>query len=185
MSRHHPTSPILGFSLVEVMVALIIICVGLLGIAKLQAPMLSNTGASRTRALAALEASSIAATMHADRDYWASTTPPATTTVNDIVGHQGITSTDPVLTTSPDCTVTGADAPCTVPAKMAAYDLHTWMNDMFTTLPGSMTLIACAPVLGAVNCTISISWQEKTGAVNSQEGVNTFQSQTYQLVVDP
>ena len=184
MSRRHPASPILGFSLVEVMVALIIICVGLLGIAKLQALMLSNTGSSRTRALAALEASSIAATMHADRDYWAGSAPATTTTINDIAGSEGITSTDAVLQTSPDCILHGTDAPCSW-AKMAAYDLRNWMGDMFNTLPGSTTVIACAPVLGAVNCTITISWQEKTGAANTQEGVNTFLSQTYQLVVDP
>lgn len=184
MTRHHPASALLGFSLVEVMVALIIICVGLLGIAKLQALMLTNTGASRTRALAALEASSIAATMHADRDYWAGAAPARTTTVNDIVGSEGITSTDAVLQTTPDCTFGGADAPCSW-AKIAAYDLNLWMGDMFTTLPGSTSVIACAPNLGAVNCTITINWQEKTGTVNAQEAVNTFRSQSYQLVVDP
>ena len=184
MSRHHPAHPMPGFSLVEVMVALIIICVGLLGIAKLQALMLTNTGASRTRALVALEASSIAATMHADRDYWAGAAPATTTTVNNIVGSVGITSTDAVLQTSPVCTSGGADAPCSW-AKIAAYDLRNWMGDMSTTLPGSKTIIACAPILGAVNCTISISWQEKTGTVNSQETANTFSSQTYQLVVNP
>ena len=83
MSRRNTMSRLLGFSLVEVMVALIIICVGLLGIAKLQALMLSNTGTSRMRALAALEASSIAATMHADRDYWAGT--PAATTYHSTI----------------------------------------------------------------------------------------------------
>lgn len=184
MSRNHPTSSTLGFSLVEVMVALIIICVGLLGIAKLQALMLSNTGASRTRALAALEASSIAATMHADRDYWAGGAPPATTTVTDIVGSEGIVSSDSVLQTSPDCTLGGADAPCSW-AKIAAYDLQNWMGDMFNTLPGSTSVIACATSLGAVSCTITISWQEKTAVANSQEGANTFQNQSYQLMVDP
>src|SRR6185437_11179354 len=138
MSRHHPASAMLGFSLVEVMVALIIICVGLLGIAKLQALMLTNTGASRTQALAALEASSIAATMHADRKYWAGAAPATTTTVNDIVGSVGITSTDAVLQTSPDCMLHGADWPCSS-AKIAAYDLQNWMGDMSTTLPGSKT----------------------------------------------
>ena len=39
-----------GFSLVEVMVALVVICVGLLGIAKMQALALSNTTTSRLRA---------------------------------------------------------------------------------------------------------------------------------------
>ena len=184
MSRRNTMSPAPGFSLVEVMVALIIICVGLLGIAKLQALMLSNTGASRTRALAALEASSIAATMHADRDYWAGT-PPASTIINDVdVSQKGITSGDSVLQTTPDCTFGGTDAPCSG-EKVAAYDLQNWMNDMFVTLPGSTSTIACASALSAENCTITINWQEKTVAANSQEGTSTFGSQTYQLVVVP
>ena len=174
-----------GFSLVEVMVALIIICVGLLGIAKLQALMLSNTGTSRMRSLAALEASSIAATMHADRDYWAGTAPATTTTVNDTAANEGVTSSDPTLQTTPDCRYGKADAPCTWP-KLAAYDLHNWMTDMFLTLPGSTSVIACpTPTTGVMSCTITITWQENTGTANTQEATNTFQSQTYQLVVNP
>ncbi len=172
-----------GFSLVEVMVALIIICVGLLGIAKLQALMLSSTGASRMRALAALEASSIAATMHADRDYWAGT-PPATTTVTDTAAGKGITSGDPTLQTSPACQYGQADAPCTA-AKVAAFDLQNWLTDMYVTLPGSISTIACAPNTGVVSCTITITWKENTVASNSQEGAGTFQNQSYQLVVNP
>jgi type IV pilus assembly protein PilV len=174
-----------GFSLVEVMVALIIICVGLLGIAKLQALMLSNTGASRMRALAALEASSIAATMHADRDYWAST-PPASVTVDDTAGSEGITSSDSTLQTTADCLNGGADAPCTA-AKMAAYDLQNWMTDMFSTLQGSTASIACNTNVGVVSCTITINWKEQTVASNTQEAANgnPFETQSYQLVVNP
>ena len=183
MSRRNTMSRPLGFSLVEVMVALIIICVGLLGIAKLQALMLSNTGASRMRALAALEASSIAATMHADRDYWAGT-PAATTTVDDTAASKGVTSTDSNLQTTPDCKLSGSDAPCSA-VKMAAYDLQNWLNDMYVTLPASTSKIICAPNI-VVSCTITISWQENVVASNSQEaGTNPFRSQTYQLVVNP
>ena len=53
-----------GFSLVEVMVAVIVICVGLLGIAKMQALALSNTTTSRLRALAAIEAAGLASAMN-------------------------------------------------------------------------------------------------------------------------
>src|ERR1700743_3298461 len=60
-----------GFSLVEVMVALIVLSVGLLGIAKMQGLALSSTTSARMRSIAALEASSIASTMSADRSYWA------------------------------------------------------------------------------------------------------------------
>lgn len=183
MIRRNTMSRLQGFSLVEVMVALIIICVGLLGIAKLQALMLSSTGASRMRALAALEASSIAAAMHANRDYWAGT-PPATTTVNDTAASKGITSNDSTLQTSPACEYGQADAPCTA-AKMAAFDLQNWLSDMYVTLPGSISKIACAPSTGVVSCTVTISWQENTVASNAQEGTGTFQSQIYQLVVNP
>lgn len=182
MSRRNTMRRAFGFSLVEVLVALIIVCVGLLGIAKLQALMLSNTGASRTRALAALEASSIAAAMHADRDYWAGT--PAITTTVDTTSNS-ITSADPVLTTAPDCTFGGADAPCTTSAKMAAFDLNHWMSDMSSVLPGSAASIACAPNVGVVTCAIAITWQENTVGSNTQEGTATFQSQKYQLVVNP
>ena len=183
MSRYRTTSYSSGFSLVEVMVSLIIICVGLLGIAKLQALMLSNTGASRMRALAALEASSIASTMHADRDYWGGT-PAATTVVSDTAASESVTSSDPTLQTSPGCTFGGTDAPCTS-AKLAAYDLQNWMTDMFWTLPGSSSTIACATSVSIVSCTITITWQENTVASNTQEATNTFQNQTYSLVVDP
>ncbi len=49
-----------GFSLIEVMVALIIIAVGMLGIAKMQALALSNTESSGVRSLVAIEAASLA-----------------------------------------------------------------------------------------------------------------------------
>ena len=60
-----------GFSLIEVMVAVVVICIGLLGIAKMQAMALSNTNMSRQRSLAAIEAASFASAMHSNRQYWA------------------------------------------------------------------------------------------------------------------
>ena len=41
-----------GFSLVEVMVAVVVLCVGLLGVAHMQALALSNTTTARMRSLA-------------------------------------------------------------------------------------------------------------------------------------
>ncbi|MGC1459686.1 MAG: prepilin-type N-terminal cleavage/methylation domain-containing protein, partial [Steroidobacteraceae bacterium] len=49
-----------GFSLIEVMVAVIIIAVGMLGIAKMQALGLSTTESSGVRSLVAIEAASLA-----------------------------------------------------------------------------------------------------------------------------
>jgi type IV pilus assembly protein PilV len=60
-----------GFSLMEVMVALVVSTVGLLGLAKMEALGLSSTSVAGSRSLAAIEASSLAAAMHANPGYWA------------------------------------------------------------------------------------------------------------------
>src|SRR5580700_12341596 len=89
-----------GFSLIEVMVALIIIAVGMLGIAKMQALALSTTESSGVRSLVAIEAASLAASMHANRDYWVGNPPPASFTVNvatTAVNTIGVVVSDPTL----------------------------------------------------------------------------------------
>jgi type IV pilus assembly protein PilV len=60
-----------GFTLLEVMVALVITSIGLLGIAKIQALAYASTGTASMRSLVALQAAGLAAAMHADRGYWA------------------------------------------------------------------------------------------------------------------
>ena len=60
-----------GFSLIEVMVALVVCSIGLLGLAKMESLALSSEDLSGNRTIAAIEASSLAAMMHADRGYWA------------------------------------------------------------------------------------------------------------------
>ena len=52
------------------MVALVVLCVGLLGILKLEAAAISSTTVASQRSLAALEAASLAASMHVNRGYW-------------------------------------------------------------------------------------------------------------------
>ncbi len=74
MNNTRPPVAAGGFSLIEVMVAVLVISIGLLGIAKMQALSLSNTSNSRLRALAAVESGSIASAMQADRGYWTTLT---------------------------------------------------------------------------------------------------------------
>jgi len=59
-----------GFTLLEVMVALVVTSIGLLGIAKLQALAYASTGSASMRSLVALQVAGLAASMHADRGYW-------------------------------------------------------------------------------------------------------------------
>src|SRR5271169_198769 len=60
-----------GFTLIEIMVALIVTSIGLLGIAKLQALAYASTGSAAVRSLVALQAAGLAASMHVNRSYWA------------------------------------------------------------------------------------------------------------------
>lgn len=187
-----------GFSLVEVMVALVVICVGMLGIAKLDALMLSNTSTSRIRALVAQEAASLADSMHADRDFWDGSSAAwdasagaLTVSATDSAGSTTFTASSAGLSTAlgagPSCEKGGA-VPCSS-VNMAAYDLTQWATALSQVLKNSTADVDCADTSNIVTCTINVQWQENTVAANSQEGSAGapagFQKQNYQLVIQP
>src|SRR5450830_202992 len=74
-------SPAKGYALIEVMISLVIVSVGLLGIAKMFALALGNTQVSGSRALAAIYAGSLSSAMHANRAFWQKGLAPASVTV--------------------------------------------------------------------------------------------------------
>ena len=213
MKHLNASAYIRGFSLVEVMVAVIVICIGLLGIAKMQALALSNTSTSRLRALAAIEAAGLASAMHSNREYWAGATPPVTTTFN--AGGTGqFFSTDaalqaaangalPVGLNTPDLIQTcvgtaNAAAVCggtAGVANLAAFDLARWAASLNALLPNPQSTISCAiAAAGAAppSCTILISWSERAVAMNQQEaqaeaanGPSSMEQPSYLLYVEP
>jgi type IV pilus assembly protein PilV len=178
-----------GFSLIEVMVAVLIISIGLLGVAKMQALSLSNTGNSRLRALAAVEAGSIASMMQADRGYW-TTVPTVGNDLTATITGATISASDTTLSSGPNCTGTGAT--CTV-AQMAAYDLQDWATALNVVIPSDTVNIDCnLPVAGGfVTCTVTVKWNENLVNSNSAQTVNNvtttlaLATPTYTLVVQP
>ena len=169
-----------GFSLVEVMVALIVMSVGLLGIAKMQAAALSNTAVASTRSLAAIEASSLASAMHANRGYWSSSVVATTITL------RGKTVTPNVAP------VAGCVAASCTPAELAAYDLQEWTTAALQVLPPDyQATITCTPTVTPPNCTIQIQWAEKSVAINKdgkpQAGADSLALNfpKYELYVEP
>ena len=182
-----------GFSLVEVMVAVVVICVGLLGIAKMQALALSNSNTSRLRSLAAIEAAGLAAAMHSNREYWAGNTPPAQITVNAQANPQ-IQSSDaalqaaaggnlaqgpnnPAAIVAPCVGANNGVATCNGPAgnpgvNLAAFDVARWTASLNALLPNPQATVTCPAVAGntqPVSCTIQISWNEKAVSMTQQE----------------
>jgi len=75
--NRRPLQACRGFSLVEVMVALVVCAIGLLGLAKMESLAVASTSVAAARSIAAIEASSLAAAMHANKAYWAAGTAPA------------------------------------------------------------------------------------------------------------
>jgi type IV pilus assembly protein PilV len=198
-SSQSPAASIRGFTLIEVLVALIITAIGLLGLAKIQALVFANTGSASARSMVAMQAAGLASAMHANRSYWVLGPPPASltingTTISDATLAATATGTCPVggVPTLCDCMFGGALAPCS-PASMAAFDLHTWANALNAMLPGSnpSTLISCPPGISPLNCTISITWNEKTVSLNAESAAGTTAGTTgtfapnYTLYVEP
>jgi type IV pilus assembly protein PilV len=174
------------------MVALVVISIGLLGVAKMQALALASTSVASARSLAAIQAASLAATMHENRSFWASTAPAANaggiliSAANPTVAPT-ITANAP-LSTAVDCTSAGG--PCDSP-HLAAFDLQQWALAVQSVLPNYQATITCTAV-SPVSCTITIVWTERAVALTAQEvaaqkaaGANYLQSPIYTLYVEP
>jgi type IV pilus assembly protein PilV len=201
MKAHRINKGVRGFSLIEVLVALIVVSVGLLGIAKMQAVAYSSTGVASKRSLAAIEAASLASSMHANRAYWAAPNiVPLTTTVT---GPAVTASSDPQLLAVTNCTSGGGPSNCT-PAQLAAYDLNgvngwapTLKQLLGTSDQATITCISPAVSTAPVTCTVNIQWTENQVAANSQEAAAAtaaegnpaataaFQLPSYTLYIEP
>ena len=176
-----------GFTLLEVMVSMFITAIGLLGIAKLQALAYSSTGSANIRSLVAIQAAGLAASMHANRNYWANGLAPVSFTITGTVISDATLAG--AATGVHDCWSGGASAPCT-PANLAAFDLHTWAAALNGMLANSnpVTTISCPTLTVPTNCTIQVTWNEKAVAINSQSQAATTATTfaaPYTLYVEP
>jgi type IV pilus assembly protein PilV len=171
-----------GVSLIEVLVALVIISIGLLGIAKMQALAIASTRGSSTRSLIAIEAASLASAMHANRLYWGSVANVATTFSASVSNAAITASSDAALTTQ---TANCATTTC-VGVPMAAYDLSAWGATLQNVMNGSTGTVYCS---GApVACTITVTWQENMVGMNTATqytGAAQTQQLSYALLVQP
>jgi type IV pilus assembly protein PilV len=158
-----------GFSLVEVLVALIVIAVGMLGIAKMHALALSATASAGTRSLVALETSGLAASMHANRDYWATTSQ----LVYNITVSGGSSSVD-VFPGTQTCS-----SACNS-QNMAAYDLQNFGAALTQIVPAANANITCqnSAAGSPETCTITVSWLESIAGLSAATSSTAISSAT-------
>ncbi len=192
------SAPSKGFSLIEVMVALIVISVGLLGIAKLEAVAFSSTNNANLRSLAAIQAASLAAAMHENRGYW-TTADAAGGTITVTAGAVAVTTAAPNLAAAvavgPNCRFGFGFDPCS-PVNLAANDLIGWGAGLQLLMKGTTSTISCGTA-SPVSCTINITWGENSVAANQQEAAAKaaaaltanpnmqFETPSYTLYVQP
>lgn len=170
MSSRNSAAAQRGFTLIEVMVALLIISIGLLGIAKMQALALASTGTARLRSIAALETASMASMMHANRAYWAA--------ISSGTESVTVTASSPPSFTTSDATVVAPSTGCTAAAtctaaQVAGQDLTYWATDLNQTMPTATATISCpaGTATAPVTCTVEILWTENLVDINT--GMNT------------
>lgn len=184
-----------GFTLIEVMVALFITAVGLLGIAKIQALAYASTGSASVRSLVAMEAAGLAAAMHSNRAYWQLGTPPVPITITGAAISGGSLGSDglPISPTLGYCQKGSGNTPCGSAELVAASDLHTYANTLNTLLNSSnpVTVINCSTISSGtvpINCTIQVTWNENAVAINAKSVATTTAATfapTYTLYVEP
>ncbi len=201
-----------GFSLVEIMVAVLIICIGLLGIAKMQALALSSSNIARQRAMAAFLAASLASSMHSNRTFWGSaqaaamapvgaplTINSATGTVTPAALTAGVTSGTCIGSNNglPTC---GGNAGA---QTLAGFDIVRWSSNVWgvaSLLPNAITQITCPGAVQPASCVIQMTWTEQVVMTNSQQtnaanvgqvnnggngNAGQFETPTYTLYVEP
>jgi type IV pilus assembly protein PilV len=163
-----------GFSLIEVMISLVIIAVGLLGIAGIMALSMNNDDTSRLQSLAALQAASMATAMQANTAYWTSTAANGTRT-------------------APTTSSTACNGVVCSAASIANCDLANWGYAIDQSLPNGSGTVTCAAAArpnssspAATTCSITIGWNTNNMANDHQSTTAaTVSPQSYVLVVQP
>ncbi len=145
-----------GFSLIEVLIALVVLAIGLLGLATLQMTSLQFNSDAYLRSQATVLAYDIADRMRSNMtgvvagNYTVATESDANTKVS----------------TYGSCKASGGSCNCTAAANcsvanMALFDLGTWYDRLDKTLPGSSTKRATIESLGSREFRITIKWDER------------------------
>ena len=147
-----------GFSLIEVLIALMILSVGTLGIAAMMAVSLKSKNSAYSRTQANDLAYTILDRMRANR-------PTA-------IQHDYDIALGAKPATPPSGGCVGLAADCT-PAEIANLDLTEWKDSLANILPSGDGSIRTADLDQMTQVTISVQWKDKRAAQAPDSGSNT------------
>lgn len=146
-----------GAGLIEVLIAVLVMGIGMLGIAAMQATALRNSSSALERSQAVIQSYAILDAMRANR-------------VNAVAGayNQAL-----------NCTV-----PAAAPASLAESDLQFWLQSMKDTLGNNAATCGQIGCNGSVNgpiCTVIVQWDDsraKDGRDTAGNAANTVTTVT-------
>lgn len=149
---HYKTNTIKGFTLLEVMIAMVIFAVGLLGLAGIQALSLESSHSSYSRSQAVLLAYEMIDRMKANSQVAADYALAIDDTLTDPAGS---------MCNDNDLNVCSA-------TQMATFDLWQWKNMVSDTLPSGTGSIVGTTVGTITTYTVTVHWDEdRTGATGT------------------
>ena len=138
-----------GFSLMEILVTLIVLSIGLLGLAGLQLSSLQDNHSAYLRSQATIMAGNIIDRMRANRTIARS-------------GDYDIALGASAATPASSCNGSASDN-CT-PAEMATLDLSEWKTDLADTLPSGDGSISRTTLAGdQILATVTVQWDDSHG----------------------
>ena len=134
-----------GFTLLEVLIAVVVLSFGLMGLAGIQAVGVRNTHSANLRTLAVQQAYDMADRMRAN----------ATGVTNG--NYSAITATIPA---DPGCISTVC-----IPADLATYDQFVWNTNNAAMLPSGSGTVAVAGVTPNQTYVITVMWNDYRVAI--------------------
>ena len=168
-----------GFTLIEVMIAMFVTAIGLLGLAKMQALAISSTQGSGNRSMVALQVGSLVSAMHANKIFWNSTAVPPSISAT---GTAIVDASGSVNGTVPNSGCTSAS--CT-PVQMAANDFQQWVASMNQQFPTYSAKVFCTTAV-PVNCEIYVTFVENKIAISKgTEGASNSRVESFSVFVKP
>jgi type IV pilus assembly protein PilV len=133
--------------MLEVLVAVVILSIGLIGVAAMGATAIVNTHSSQEESLMAAEARSLSDAMQANYGYWGEGSAPASLAVaSSTLGNSTL-----------EAISTNCSSSACSPVDLASYDLKQWgtqLSGLNSTAQAQVGCIAGSPVI----CTIRVNW---------------------------